>query len=82
MPYIPKEDSGTRAAGKSQLKSFTLLIFILSFFLDLYTTEDPGPEHQGRPVHRWQDRGASGSYWGNSALFGPIMAPLGPVWVL
>ena len=36
MPFVPEEDCGTRAAGKSRFKSITLLIFTHSFSLDIY----------------------------------------------
>ena len=36
MSYVPEEDRGTRAGGKSQLKAVTLLIFTPSFSLDIY----------------------------------------------
>ena len=36
MSYVPEEDRGTRAGGKSQLKAVSLLIFTHSFSLDIY----------------------------------------------
>ena len=36
MSYVPQEDRGTRAGGKSQLKAVMLLIFTHSFSLDIY----------------------------------------------
>ena len=36
MSYVPEEDRGTRAGGKSQLKAVMLLIFTHSFSLDIY----------------------------------------------
>ena len=35
MSYVPQEDRGTRAGGKSQLKAVMLLIFIHLFSLDI-----------------------------------------------
>ena len=36
MSFVPQEDRGTRAGGKSQLKAVMLLIFTQSFSLDIY----------------------------------------------
>ena len=36
MSYVPEEDRGTRAGGKSQFKGVTLLLFTHSFSLDIY----------------------------------------------
>ena len=36
VSYVPQEDRGTRAGGKSQLKAVMLLIFTHSFSLDIY----------------------------------------------
>ena len=36
MSYVPEEDRGTRAGGKSQLKAVMLLIFTHLFPLDIY----------------------------------------------